>query len=424
MAASAFPYFVKASALGRGGVPPPSGRVTIGCIGVGNMGFWHLKSFLGFSDVQVLAVCDVFANKRDRAKGEIERRYGNADSKAYNDYRELIARSDIDAVYIAAPDHWHALMTIDAAKAGKHVYCQKPLTRTFAEGLAVRNAVQNHRVVFQHGTQQRSDARMVFGCELVLNGRIGKLTRVKLSIPSGRQIPPQRVEPVPEGFDYDMWLGPAPWAPYTSKRCSCEEQNWYFISDYCIGYLAGQGVHAFDSAQQGSGMDHTGPVEIKGIATFPTDGLYDTALTWNIEYTFANGLVWECLDFTQERFKQFGSPQYGGILFEGTNGWVFIWRNQVEAEPKSLLREVIGPEEIHLHTSSDHERDFIECIKSGLPTVAPVDVALRSTTYCYLADIATRLARKIKWDPINQWIVGDDEATRMLSRSYREPWRL
>ncbi len=384
--------------------------------GMGSAWWGHLPVFLEMPDVRILAVCDVWNKFRNKSKETVDKKYGNTDCNAYNDFREIISRDDIDAVVIASPDHWHAIMTIAAAKAGKHIYCEKPLTRTVAEGAAVREAIKKYGVVFQHGTQQRSDPRMVFGCELVLNGRIGKLQNVKLGIPGGARLGVQSVEPVPAGFDYDMWLGPAPLAPYCKKRCEGGiSHSWYFLSDYCIGHLSGWGAHHIDSAAQGCGTDYTGPVEVEGKGDFPAEGLYDTAVTWKIKYTFANGVTWDCTDTSQNKM---------GIIFEGTDGWVYIWRDTIEAKPKELLREIIRPDEIRLYKSTDHRRNFIDCIKTGGQTASPIEVAHRSNTICSLGDIAMRLGRKLKWDPEKEQFAEDGEANRMLSRPYRSPWRL
>ena len=256
-AALALPRWVPGTALGLDGSTAPSNRIQIAAIGLGFA--WPM--FLGRDDVRYVAVCDVRKERRDAGKAQVEEKQGPGTCAAFNDFREVLARDDVDAVYIAAPDHWHALITIAAARAGKHVYCQKPLTRTIAEGRAVVDAVNRYGIVFQHGTQQRHDAQMLFGCELVLNGYIGQLQHVKIGSPQGQVCGPQPVEPVPEGLDWEMWLGPAPWAPFTSLRI--QSHPWYHISDYSLGYIAGWGVHHADSAMQGSGLDaYAGPVEI------------------------------------------------------------------------------------------------------------------------------------------------------------------
>jgi predicted dehydrogenase len=410
-AAMACPGIVPSSAVGLDGAVAPSNRIGLGAIGLGFA--WQMG--LGRKDVRFAAVCDVHAGKCAAAKQQIDQQNGSRDCKTYKDFRELLARPDIDAVYIATPDHWHALITIAAARAGKDIYCQKPLTHTIAEGRAVVEAVNRHGVVFQHGTQQRSEWSFWFGAELVRNGRIGKLHTIRLGVPSGRSCPPQPVEPVPPELDWDMWLGPAPWAPYTTLRC-LPTHTWYFISDYCVGYIAGWGVHHLDSAQQGNGSDLEGPLEIDGKGVFPKDGLYDTPVTWRVDYRFANGATMIDADVSQQTM---------GVLYEGTEGRVFCWRgDRLETEPKSLRNEVIGPSEIHLYESTDHFQNWLDCIRTRKPTAAPVEVAHRSSTLCNLGAISMLLGRKLRWDSENECFVGDDEANRMLSNPMRAPWRL
>ena len=309
--------------------------------------------------------------RRDAAKAYVEERQGRGTCAAYNDFREVIERDDVDAVYIATPDHWHALVTIAAARAGKHVYCQKPLSRTIAEGRAVVAAVQRHGIVFQHGTQQRHDARMLFGCELVRNGYIGQLQHVKIGSPAGLTCPPQPPQPVPPGLDWEMWLGPAPWAPFTPLRI--ESHPWYHISDYSLGYIAGWGVHHADSAMQGSGLDdYAGPVEIDARGTFPSEGLFDNPYRWNMDYRFANGVTWNWTDTPSwEPSKDWSDPVRHpmGIRFEGTEGWVFIWRGEVDAHPKKLLRVRIGPRD-KVRLRENLPGDFIDCVRQGRRTCA------------------------------------------------------
>jgi predicted dehydrogenase len=409
--ALACPAVVPGAVLGLDGAVAPGNRIGLGAVGLGFA--WPMG--LDYKESRLAAVCDVHAGKLRAAKQQVDQCYGNQDCRTYRDFRELLARPDVDAVYVATPDHWHALVTIAAARAGKDVYCQKPLTHTVAEGRAVVEAVNRHKVVFQHGTQQRSERSFWFGAELVRNGRIGQLKQVRLGVPSGRSCPPQPVQPVPPDLDWDLWLGPAPWAPFTTLRC-LGPHTWYFISDYCVGYIAGWGVHHLDSAQQGAGMDQTGPIEVDGRGVFPKDGLYDTPLTWRVDYRFANGVTIVDTDVTQNRM---------GVLYEGTEGKVFSWRdNLLETEPKSLAKEVIGPNEVHLYESTDHFQNWLDCIRTRKPTAAPVEVAHRSSTLCNLGAISMLLGRKLRWDAENERILGDDEANRLLSRPMREPWTL
>lgn len=420
-AAWAVPQWVPGQALGLDGRTAPSNRIQMAAIG---MGFaWQM--FLGREDVGYRAVCDVRRERREAARTQVEERQGRGTCSAHNDFREVLERKDVDAVYIATPDHWHALVTIAAAKAGKHVYCQKPLTRTIAEGRAVVDAVRRYGIVFQHGTQQRHDARMLLGCELVLNGYIGQLQRVKIGSPQGMVCGPQPVEPVPDGLDWEMWLGPAPWAPFTPLRI--QSHPWYHISDYSLGYIAGWGVHHADSAMQGSGLDdNAGMVQIDARGEFPAEGLFDNPHRWNMNYRFANGVTWSWTDTPAwEPVTGWDDPVRHpmGIRFEGNEGWVFIWRGQVDAHPKRLLGVRIGPRD-KVRLRENLPGDFIDCIREGRRTCAPVEVAHRSTTLCSIAAISMLLGRKLTWDPVREEFAGDEEANRLRARHMREPWSI
>jgi len=424
LTAAVAPCFIPASALGRGGRLSPGNRVVIGSVGLGFA--WNM--FLRHKDAQFVAVCDVQKSRREAAKREVDGYYQNEDCRIFTDFRELLARPDIDGIYVATPDHWHALVTVAAARAGKHVYCQKPLTRTIAEGQAVVEAVRRHNIVFQHGTQQRHDPAMLFGCELVRNGYIGELKHVKIGSPQGWVCGPQPVEPVPDGLDWDRWLGPAPWAPFTSRRI--RSHDWYFISDYCLGYIAGWGVHHADSAQQASGLDEpTSLIEVDARGEFAPDGLFDNPHRWNMNYRFANGVTWNWTDTPAwEPQKDWNDPvrHRMGIRLEGTEGWVFIWRGVVDAHPKSLLHTRIGAHDrVRLvRPAGEPIPDFIECVRQHRRTCAPVEVAHRSTTLCNLGAISMLLRRKVVWDPVKNAFVNDTEANRLKSRAMREPWML
>lgn len=412
---------IPASALGRGAEPAPSERITVGCIGLGNRGPTLMRAFLSQSDARVVAVCDVNGNQREAAKQVVDRHYGDSGCAAYNDFRELCARPDIDAMCIASPDHWHVLHSLEAVHNGKDIYTEKALGLSLAQDKALRAACHQYGTVFQWGTQQRSSENFRFGCELVRNGRIGKLEKIVVGVPHDFPFPNQPTQPVPDYLDYDLWLGPAPWAPYTYHRCRPWNKKesysiWYHISDYCLGGIGGYwGIHHLDIAQWGHGTDDTGPVEVEGTATFPEDGLANCAVSWNVEFTYADGVKMIYTD--NEQNKQ-------GVVFHGTEGWVYVRRGKIDAEPKSLLESQIGPDEIHLPESPGHQRQFLDCIKTRKATVSPIDVAVRSDTISHLTDMCTRLKRKIRWDPVKEDVVDDPEASRMLSRAMRPPWRV
>lgn len=402
------PLVLRSSALGLDGAVAPSERIVMGAIGLGF--YWEFP--LGRKESQLVALCDVNAQRLVAARQWVNNRYGNQDCRVYKDFRELLARKDIDAVYIATPDHWHALVTLEAAKSGKDIYCQKPMTHTIAEGKAVVDAVNRYGVVFQHGTQQRSEWSFWYAAELVQNGRIGQLKNVYLGVPSGRSCPIMPAQPVPEWLDWDMWLGPAPEAPFHEARC-LQGHSWYFISDYCVGYIAGWGSHHLDSAMHGIGDDFGGVLEVEGHAKFPKDGFYDTPLTWRVEYTFPSGVKIIDTDVTQQPM---------GVRFEGSEGSVFCWRgNVLETEPKSIRSEPILPQEIHSYESIDHVQNWFDCIRSRKQTAAPVEIAHQSTTLCNIGAISMILDRKLHWDHVAGRFL-EEEANRFLSKPMREPW--
>jgi len=400
--AMAFPYFVPSPALGKAGNVAPSDRIAMGCIGVGGRGHLNMRAFMTEADVELVAVCDVDAGHREKARNTA----GLDPKSSYNDFRELLDREDVDTVVISTPDHWHVPIAIAAAGAGKDIYCEKPLSLTIAEGRALCDVVRRYFRVFQTGSQQRSDGAFQFACELVRSGRIGELKTAKVGLPGSRSIAPQPVMPVPEGFDYDMWLGPAPWKPYTKARCHGKFRH---IFDYSGGKFIDWGAHHLDIVQLALEADDSGPVEIIGRGEFPKEGIYDTATRYNIDFIYANGARVNA-----------STDNQGGIRFEGTEGWVFVTRGAIDARPKSLL----GTNEIRWHKMKTHYRNFLDCVRLRKDPVAPVKVGHRSATVCHLGNIAMLLGRKLYWDPQKERFVNDPAADRMTMRSMRAPWRL
>jgi predicted dehydrogenase len=330
------------------------------------------------------------------------------------DFREIIARDDIDAVCVTTPDHWHAIPSIMASAAGKDVYCEKPLSLTVAEGRAMAQAVQRHGTVFQTGTMRRSAEQYRFLCELVRNGRIGKLHRVISTIGPNNKVAPEhdwKPMPVPAWLDYDMWLGPAPWAPYHKDRCL---YTFRFGLDYSGGQTTNLGAHVIDIIQWANGTDDTGPVEFEDQGSeWPTDGLFTTATKVSLRARYANGVEFTCQTAQTESWR-----------LEGTEGWIEVRDDKWTSSPESLKTTVIGPNEIHLYKSNDHHRNFIDCIKSRQITAAPVEIGHRSTSICLLGNIAMRLGRKLHWDPAAERFTDSDEANQMLSKPMRSPWHL
>ena len=432
-AAFAAPWVIPSSALGNGDRPAPSERIVVGLIGCGNQSRVDLPRMLRQPDVQMAAVCDVNRGSYGYARpehflgrepvqqkvndfyaGEIRSgRYRGCD--AYSDLNDVLARSDVDAVMVVLPDHWHALATTKACAAGKDVYCQKPLSLTIHDGQQMVAAVRKHKRILQTGSQYRSNSVVRRACELVRNGRIGKVERAIAIINSSAAGPGPgwKEMPIPDGFDYDTWLGPAPDAPYHIDRCL---YRFRFHLDYSGGQVTNTGAHSTDIVQWALGTDGTAPIEFEDLgAEWPPAGhLYTTAMKTNFRGRYANGIEFICR--TQE-------PGFGA-RFEGTEGWIQYIYNKIEASSAAIKDSVIGPDELHLPVSDDHYRNFLDSVKSRKDPIEPVEVGHGTACICHAGNIAMRLKRKLQWDPVNEKFVNDDEANQMLRRPYRKPWRL
>jgi len=404
-----FPMVLPATVFGA---KAPSNRIAMGHIGVGGRGSGVLGGFLGLGDCQCIAVADCFEARRNAAVARIDARYGGKVGKAHRDFRELLARDDIDAVVIATPDHWHVPAAIEAAKRGKDMYVEKPLGLCLKWDVACREAIQRYGSVFQYGTQQRSSAHLRHACELVHSGRIGDVKKIEVHAPAGAGGGSTVPIPVPEGLDYDTWLGPAPVTPYTKDRCTAS--GTYHIYDNAIGFIAGWGAHPLDIAVWGWGLEGAVPVEIEGTGTIPTVGLFNTITHWKVRGRYANGAEFEFRD---------GSDL---TIFHGTKGTVQVGRgrNTFKTDPASLETSKIGADEFHLPVSNNHGQNLLDAIKTRTQPVSNIVDAVRSDTISHLGDIAIRTGRKIKWDPKAEKIIGDDQAARMLDRPLRAPWRL
>jgi predicted dehydrogenase len=387
-------------------------RITLGFIGVGTQNRGHLRSFLGNADVQVVAVCDVVAERRDDAKRIAEERYGKeskGDYKgctAYGDFRELLARKDIDAVVIATPDHWHAIPCILAARAGKHIYCEKPLTHNVAEGRRIVDEVAKANIIFQTGSQQRSEfgGRFRTAVELVRNGRIGKVHTIHIGIGDPAIPCDLPEEPVPAGTDWDFWLGPAPKRGYNSVLCPRGVHRhfplWRNFQEYAGGGVADFGAHHYDIAQWALDMDNSGPVKVEPPERDAKRGL---------KLTYANGVV----------------MHHGGRVdcqFEGTDGVIKVSRGSLVVEPEKLLKEPLSEGAWRAYPSNDHRKNWVQCVKGRKPTICPAEVGHRTATVCHLTNIGYRLRRPLHWDPAMERFIGDEEANKLLSREPREPW--
>jgi len=428
--AAVIPGLVPSSVFGANA---PSNRINVALIGAGNQSRVDLPSIMRFDDVQVLAVCDVNRGSYGYARPEHflgrepvckkandyyaqKKRSGQFKGcEAYADLREVLARRDIDAVMLVLPDHWHALAAVMAAAAGKDIYCQKPLSLTVHDGQEMIKAVRKHKRILQTGSQYRSNSHVRRACELVRNGRVGQVKKV-ISFVSGSGSGPGpgwKPMPVPDGFDYDFWLGPAPDAPYHKDRCL---YRFRFNLDYSGGQVTNTGAHSNDIVQWALGTDDTGPVEFEDLgAVWPPKGhLYTTAMKTNFRARYADGVELICRTH---------KPGFG-VRFEGTEGWLQYEYGKIQSHPDSIKESVIGSNEMHLPVSKNHYRNFLDSVKSRQEPIEPVEIGHRTASICHCGNIAMRLGRKLRWDPVKEHFIDDAEADGMLRRPYREPWKL
>jgi len=402
-AAVASPYVITSTALGNADTPPASERVTLGHIGVGGQGGGLFREFQGCKGLQSVAIADAY---KDRCEAYAK----SINGKPYGDFRELLARNDIDAVIVATPDHWHVPIAIAAARAKKDTYVEKPLGVSIEQDLACLKVFTENNRIFQYGTQQRSSNHCRFGCELVRSGRIGKVHTIEVVAPNGGAGGSTQEVPVPPSLNYDLWCGPSPVRPYTADRC--HPPGTYWIYDYSIGYLGGWGAHPLDIMVWGSDADTAGPISIEGTGEIPEKGLYDTVYNWDMKLQLGDGV------------KMTFKPGGDSTKFIGPDGWVTIRRGGINADPKSLLTSKIGPNDVHLLNSPNHYQNFIDSVKARKPAVSPLDHAVRSDLISLLCVIAVRSMRKITWDPQKHTIVGDDAAAKLMHRDMRAPWTL
>ncbi len=414
------PVIVPGSALGKDGHTAASERVTLGSIGVGSMGRGDMKGLMKSEGVQVLAVCDVFEDRRDKAKGIVDDQYKNSDCKTYNDFQDVLARKDIDAVCITTQDHWHALIAIAAAKAGKDIYCQKPLGMTVQECQAIRNAVRRYGRVFQTGTQQRSERSFRFACELARNGYLGRIHTVEVAAPGPTYKrmykKPTGPEPVPQGFDFDMFVGPAKQRPYNGGLWAWPD--WYLIRDYCVGFIVNWGVHHLDIANWGCPAITSEPCELEFTGSYRDDGLTDNINDWKGEFRYESGL--------RMTYSDTGNPYQQGCKFIGDKGWVHVNRNRSSFGPESLRDVKIQPDQIDLSAGAvgSHYNNFIQCVRSRRDPIAPVEAGYQASYLGMIAEISIKLGRKLRWDPKTEKFIGEEQANRLLSVPMRSPWHL
>lgn len=460
-AALGFPTIVPSSVFGKNGRPAPSERITVGCIGWGTIAGDWTPSFLNNDKCQVIAVADPMkeyghygydgkrTGGREAGRKVIDQHYAQAAKKdvktctAYEDFREMMEKEDLDAVQISTPDHWHAYMAVYAARKGKHIYGQKPLALNIGEGRLMSDEIAKACVTWQTGSQQRSDIYFRMACELVRNERLGKLKRVRVGLPGGHSnwngmADQTEVAPVPADFNYELWLGPAEQMDY---RPALLPLNWRHNFNFSGGMITDFGAHHIDIAQWGMGTEHTGPLELRNVSgTLNKDALYNTATAFNFECVYENGVVMQVASPEHKLMPEVeaamvqaagGTPlkkpfDHVGVLFEGDAGkWIYVNRGKITASDPNILREKIGPNEIHLYESKDHTDNFLSCIYDAKPTAAPVEVSHRSITVSHLANIALRTgSSSLKWNPQTETIQDNEAASKLLSKEWRKPWVL
>lgn len=414
------PYLVPTSAFGQNGSVAANDRIQMGFIGTGGQGTGNMKAFFGIPGVQVIAVCDVIKERRERTKMNFEQMTPGNAIAAYADWREVVANKDIDAVCIATQDHWHAIIAVAAVRAGKDIYCEKPLGVSVAECKAIRDAVHKSNIVFQTGTQQRSDRNFRFACELALNGYLGRIHTVRVGAPGPTYkrtyMKPTTEEPVPQGFDYDMYVGPAPMKPYNGGRIAWPD--WYLIWDYCAGFIVNWGVHHLDIANWGCPDVGAKSCELEFTGSYRNDGLTDNINDWKGEFRYPDGLKMVYTDAEEK------TDENDGCRFIGDQGWVHVNRYGIWAEPKTILDVRLKSSDKPLAESRSHQRNFIECVRSRRQPIADVDAGYKASILGMIAETSIRLKRNLKWDAAAEHFRDDDEADALLTRPMRSPWHL
>jgi hypothetical protein len=427
-AALGFPTIIPSSVLGKNGQVAPSNRVNVGVLSCGAQS-GSAASYKHYDKSQIVAVCDPVLDRRvARAKA-----WGVTDH--YNDFRDVLAREDVDAVHISTADHWHIPMSLAAARAGKDVYCEKPLGLSIEQDLKAREIVTTHKRVFQYGAQQRSSAACRMGIELVLNGHVGDVEEVYVWAPggeSGGSATP--VLPVPDGFDYDLWLGPAPEAPFSFDRCLNREYKGkaiWFNYDYAIGFLGGWGAHPMDQLQWWA--DHVGmgiPHEYKATGNIPTEGLFNTVTHWDMDAVYANGVKLHFMD-TQTAKAELAKHPINGLkfqenctVFKGSKEWVAVSRGVFQASTDDIRRRAKDPGPIRLKKSNDHKHNFIDSVLSREQPLGTLDSAIQSDIICHMADLCIRTKETLKWDAKTETVVGSEDSVARMHRPMRAPWTL
>ncbi len=419
LAAGVAPTFIPAHLLRA--ETAPSNKITLGVIGAGSQGTVDLRAFLNHDDVRVTAVCDVNKHNIERARKYIGERYGSDDVKVYSDFRELNRDKSIDAVLMALPVHWHSIPAADAILNGKHIYHEKPMGMSVEEAKFVRAAVRKTGVVFQFGTQQRSDLKFRWAAELALNGRLGKLKEIRVGVPGGKTLASLPEQPVPDYLDWDRWVGPAPMTPFNEEKL--KRDNHENISNFSLGMISCWGIHHLDIAQWGNGTDTTGPVSIEGTATYPEGGACDRMLGWSVrmEYAHAAPIIFE------NESKGLNKISHGAH-FMGESGWVRVVRGTIWASDDNILKDPQNRYDtmpVKLPVSTEHTRNFVDAIKNKTRAICDIETSVRSDALCQLTAIALQAKRKVNWNPETETFVNDAEADGMLAhRAFRGDWKL
>jgi len=410
------PQIIPSSVFGMGRTIAPSDRIVIGAIGTGSQGMSNIKDFLKLKDaLQFVAVCDVDARHLAKSKETVDLANKNNNCRTYGDYREFLEKEKLDAVSIALPDHWHGIIYSAAADKKMNVYGEKPICRTIKDGQTIVKAVKKNNIIWQTGSWQRSLPNFHRGAELAINGRVGKIKYIEVGLPDGNKgigTPP--VMQVPAELNWEMWLGPALKVPYRGVS----HWDWRWILDYSGGQLTDWAGHHIDIANWGAGLEHTGPVEISGAGVYPVEGIFNVPVEYDFLCKYANGIEMRVANASR-------LPLGMGITWHGDLGWVHVNRGNItSASDPKILDEVIGENEIQLYKSENHWQNFIDCVHSGKPAIAPVEVAYRAVSVALLGEIAMTTGQTIKWDPDKEEIIGNQKASRLLSRPYRQPWTL
>lgn len=433
-----FPTIVPIQVIAGKGRVMPNDRVNLGQIGCGSIaGYFHRGNLKRVENARVVATCDAFQKRADSMAEKYNGDYGGKVCTANNDFREVLAREDVDAVIIAAHDNWHTPMSIAAVRAGKDVYCQKPLALDYSQTPILRDAVNEHQRVFQFGTQYRSWGRYRKMVELVRNGYIGELKRIDVwcrnvhNDASKYNVAPYGSTteiPVPDGFDYDIWQGPSPMVPYTSDRCT--QWGGFHCPETSLGFIAGCGIHPLGVAQWGNRTDHTSPVRYEGTGNIPDEGIYRTLEYWDVLCRYENGVDLHFMDsITAEdmvtRYYKKDWKSGDGIVFHGSEGWIGNINDGFEASDRRLWSLELKGSDEKLPVSREHNQNFVDCVLSREETMCPVEMAIRCDAICHLTRAAALTGKPVEWDPIKEQVIGNAEASSMLQpQAHRPEWKI